>query len=371
VSELNGAKSDKISSRRFPVPAESPKKNPEKSCDLAAQLAERRIHWQNWRMPAAESVRLLQMAGKIASVRELEQLIGLILRMAQTLAGTGEPMLALLQKGTDTAFWFDANGQKTSVDLDAATASACARVLRNHNSSRLEQSGNMWILPLQAGDEARSAIVLRGLDGPANPSQLAALKELAGYAGACIDTALSFKRMVARIRFLENYDHLVTKLPNRAFFRSQLGQALEAVGGTDSLAVLFIDLDHFERINREFGHDHGDVALFHMAQRMAAFSQTREMAYLPARVGGDEFAFVVLQQVDSGPIEELAGALLRELETPLKIGPVVSSITASAGIATYPPVRPTLKELIRASERAMYKAKELGGNQCYRYEHAE
>jgi diguanylate cyclase (GGDEF)-like protein len=100
--------------------------------------------------------------------------------------------------------------------------------------------------------------------------------------------------------------------------------------------VLYIDLDRFERINRDFGHSVGDATLCQVAQRMVAFSETRGLA-LPARIGGDEFALVVLQRVGSPRVEELAKALLKDLRTPLKTGPVKSSITASAGIASPPP----------------------------------
>ena len=318
-------------------------------------------------MSTEDSIRLLQTVRKIASVRESELLIGLILCTVQSLAGAGETVLTLLHKGTDTPVWFDANGQRTAVVLDAVTSSACARVLSNKDSFQLEKNGNTLILQLRASDEAQGAIVLHGAAAASDQSQLALLKEFARYAGACIATALTLDGMAARIRFLENHDELLTKLPNRILFQRQLGQSLETAGDTVSLAVLYIDLDRFERINRDFGHSVGDATLFQVAQRMVAFSETRGLA-LPARIGGDEFALIVLQRVGSPPVEELANALLKDLRTPLKTGPVNSSITASAGIASPPPAGYTVEELIRAAERAMYRAKDLGGDHCIRYE---
>ena len=317
------------------------------------------------RMSTEDSIRLLQTVRKIASVRELEPLIGLVLYKVQSLAGADETVLTLLHKGTDTPVWFDANGRRTAVALDAVTSSACARVLRNQDSSWLEENGDTLILQLQAGDKAQGAVVLRG--STSDQSQLALLKEFAGYAGACIATALTFDCMAARIHFLENHDDLLTKLPNRTLFWRQLRKSLETASDTASLAVLYIDLDRFERINRDFGHSVGDAALCQVAQRMVAFSETRGLA-LPARIGGDEFALVVPQRVDSSPVEELANALLQDLRTPLKTGPVTSSITASAGIASPPPTGCTLEELMKAAERAMYKAKDLGGDHCFWYE---
>jgi hypothetical protein len=148
---------------------------------------------------------------KIASVRESEPLIGLILCTVQSLAGAGETVLTLLHKGTDTPVWFDANGRRTAVVLDAVTSSACARALSNKGSFRLEKNGNTLILQLWASDEAQGAIVLHGSAAASDESQLALLKELARYAGVCIATALTFDGMAARIRFLENHDELLTK----------------------------------------------------------------------------------------------------------------------------------------------------------------
>ena len=99
---------------------------------------------------------------------------------------------------------------------------------------------------------------------------------------------------------------------------------------------------------------------------MSVFSETRGLPYLPARIGGDEFALIVRQRVGLPPVDELANALLKDLRTPLKIGPLTSSIAASAGIASSPPTGATVEELMRTAERAMYKAKVLGGDQCFR-----
>ena len=316
-------------------------------------------------MLTEESIRLLQTVHKIAFVREVEPLISLILRTAQSIAGARETVLTILHEGTDTALWFDANGQRTAVLLDTVTASSCARLLRNSGPSRLERNGNTLILQLHPNEQTRGAIVLHGSAAASDQSQLAALMEFVGYASASIGIALTFERMVARIRFLENHD-LLTKLPNRIFFRRQLSESLDAAGDADSLALLFIDLDRFKDINREFGHAVGDAALRQVAQRMSVFSETRGLPYLPARIGGDEFALIVRQRVGLPPVDELANALLKDLRTPLKIGPLTSSIAASAGIASSPPTGATVEELMRTAERAMYKAKVLGGDQCFR-----
>jgi diguanylate cyclase (GGDEF)-like protein/PAS domain S-box-containing protein len=152
-----------------------------------------------------------------------------------------------------------------------------------------------------------------------------------------------------QIRYLSDYDPL-TALPNRIVFLRRLGEAIDSAEG-ERLAVLFVDLDRFTRVNDALGHDLGDRVLVTIANRIQASAPDASMI---ARVGGDEFA--VLQAGDSRAIEELARELVAALVAPMAIEGHEVRVGVSIGIALYPDNGQDADILVRHADLAMYHA---------------
>ena len=164
-----------------------------------------------------------------------------------------------------------------------------------------------------------------------------------------------FGRELARLAL---YDSL-TGLPNRNLFRDRLDHALERAERDGSLvAVLFLDLDRFKRVNDTLGHPAGDVLLGAVADRLRACFRDQDTV---ARFGGDEFAGL-LEDVDRPEQAEAAAARLAEaFEDPFEVRGHRIDITASIGIACAAGGDVGAGELLRHSDVAMYRAKERPG----------
>jgi diguanylate cyclase (GGDEF)-like protein len=162
-----------------------------------------------------------------------------------------------------------------------------------------------------------------------------------------------------RIRHLAYHDAL-TGLPNRARFTERLDEALRRAKRAHwQLALLFVDLDQFKRVNDSLGHDAGDRLLRVAAERIRRAVREADMLF---RMGGDEFT-VLLEDV-RGP-EEAAMVALRMSEAinePLLLQHHELSVSASIGIALYPRDEVGGERLVKSADTAMYRAKELGRN---------
>ena len=164
------------------------------------------------------------------------------------------------------------------------------------------------------------------------------------------------------------YGDSLTGFPNRAAFRETLNLRVEVASrmGTQ-LALLFIDLDDFKRINDTLGHDAGDEALIAFGARIR---RAAEM-FMPgqvdlARFGGDEFVAILSSQVVEEPAARLAHALLAELRHPLSLGGQSIVLAASIGITVYPRDGDAPTILLKNADIAMYRAK-FDGKNCFRF----
>ena len=164
----------------------------------------------------------------------------------------------------------------------------------------------------------------------------------------------------ARIHHLAHHDAL-TGLPNRMSFMERLGQQIEVAraAGT-SLALLFVDLDHFKRVNDSLGHLIGDRLLQTVAARISASLRAGDVV---ARFGGDEF-IVLLADAARDDVAQVAHKLLRAIEVPVDAEGRDLSVTPSVGIAMFPHDGTTPTELIKNADTAMYIAKSRGRANC-------
>jgi diguanylate cyclase (GGDEF)-like protein len=155
------------------------------------------------------------------------------------------------------------------------------------------------------------------------------------------------------------YDEL-TGLPNRRLFAERLTQVLAIAEREGQMAALFyIDLDGFKPVDDKFGHLIGDALLKRVAHRM--LSRVRRSDTL-ARMGGDEFTWLVAHLSHENQAGQLAHGMLQTVSEPYEIGGLTISITASIGIGLFPDDATDAAVLIQQADGAMYAVKRDGKN---------
>lgn len=162
-----------------------------------------------------------------------------------------------------------------------------------------------------------------------------------------------------QLRQLAHYDPL-TGLPNRLLMQDRLTHALErAHRHNGRVAILFLDLDHFKRINDTRGHATGDLVLREMATKLTSQLRRDDTA---ARLGGDEFVVLLEDFSESSHVINVAEKLRTELTLPLTINGSELQVGTSIGIAVYPEDGDTAAQLLQCADTAMYEAKSRGRN---------
>ena len=128
---------------------------------------------------------------------------------------------------------------------------------------------------------------------------------------------------------------------------------------------MFIDLDKFKYVNDTLGHNVGDKLLIKVSKRLS--SSLRSNDDLLCRMGGCHFTAVLKSAVDEESIKIVANRILAELGKPFIISRQEINIGASIGVSIYPQDGTDVANIIRMADTAMYKAKELGRNNCQFY----
>ncbi|NTV72216.1 MAG: EAL domain-containing protein [Azonexaceae bacterium] len=161
-----------------------------------------------------------------------------------------------------------------------------------------------------------------------------------------------------RIRELADYD-VLTGLPNRRLLRERFVQLLAAAERDKTeIAVIFLDLDHFKRVNDSLGHSVGDELLCEVARRLD--SVVRRIDTL-ARLGGDEFIFA-MPGFHTAAAAEVARRLIDVFARPFEVAGHELTVTPSLGISIYPHDGQDLETLLKNADTAMYRAKDIGRN---------
>ncbi len=172
-----------------------------------------------------------------------------------------------------------------------------------------------------------------------------------------------------KIHYLAHYD-VLTDLPNRFLYNEHLSRALSsAQRNNEMLAVLFVDLDDFKKVNDTFGHSGGDLLLQQVAARFGktlrksdvlARQGDEEESTSIARFGGDEFIVLLSDIEGEGDAARAADRLFDALSEPFTLGEHHISIGASIGISVYPRDGEDSETLIKNADAAMYRAKSQG-----------
>lgn len=168
------------------------------------------------------------------------------------------------------------------------------------------------------------------------------------------------KNAEEQIRYLGQHD-LLTGLPNRALFADRLTQTISfAAAHKKSFALLFLDLDHFKKINDSHGHQIGDRFLRQVSGRLLECVGPLDTA---SRQGGDEFSIIIAELEHADEAAFTARRICEALSQPFEVETLRLNASVSIGIAMYPKDGLQAEELLRNADIAMYHAKGSGRNQ--------
>lgn len=196
--------------------------------------------------------------------------------------------------------------------------------------------------------------------------------EVKGYVTVLSDISAQ-KNAEEQIWRQANYDNL-TGLPNRLMFTERLKHQMTALKSSkSSLALMFLDLDHFKEINDTLGHDMGDVLLKEASKRiLSCVRGSDSVGYLEsesvARLGGDEFTIILSEIKGIRDADIVANRVLEKLAEPFQLAKEVVHISASIGIVeAHPGDIIDTDTLIKHADIAMYDAKQKGRNRFSRF----
>ena len=180
------------------------------------------------------------------------------------------------------------------------------------------------------------------------------------------------KKAEAKIRFLAYYD-VLTGLPNRQLFKEHSIQAIRMAqrDGT-KVAIIYLDIDHFKRINDTLGHNAGDSLLQKISENMMVVIRSSDIiartdsesqpATSISRLGGDEFTIMLRGLTEMKHAALVAKRIIKCLGMPVKVAGQELYVTGSIGIAVYPDDGEDIDTLLKNADTAMYHAKDAGRN---------
>jgi diguanylate cyclase (GGDEF)-like protein/PAS domain S-box-containing protein len=170
----------------------------------------------------------------------------------------------------------------------------------------------------------------------------------------------NLKRSHERLMHDAVHDSL-TGLPNRQLLMDRLDGAITraAEGQANRPTVLFIDIDRFKNVNRSLGLVIGDSMLLTLGRRLSRHLNPQDTL---ARIGGDQFAILLVSDSDPHHVATLAERVRRALRTPMKISTKEIILTASIGIVVHDGLQTNAEEMLRDGELAMLRAKRQGAD---------
>jgi diguanylate cyclase (GGDEF)-like protein/PAS domain S-box-containing protein len=151
---------------------------------------------------------------------------------------------------------------------------------------------------------------------------------------------------------------VLTGLPNRALLLDRIGQSIaHARRNGRMMALIFVDVDHFKRINDGYGHTIGDQVLCEVANRLSSVLRGNDTV---ARYAGDEFVIVLNDQAGEKQVEQFCKRLSQAIAEPLRFDDRELLLSASIGISLYPRDGENAEALLQNADTAMYRVKDEG-----------
>jgi diguanylate cyclase (GGDEF)-like protein len=220
----------------------------------------------------------------------------------------------------------------------------------------LQQGGSefFWVWPVMANQELAAVLAVGYTEMPPQSARVAACGTQCAQR---LGIALSSNARVDKLYRQAHFDPL-TQLPNRLLFRDRLAQELAAISQTPGRgALLYIDLDHFKKVNDSLGHAAGDQLLSIVAQRLRSCVKEGDTV---ARLGGDEFSVILRNVADAPAAAAVADRIIQSMQLPVRLGGRDHLVRTSIGITLFPDDGAQLDELVRNADLAMYRAKDMG-----------
>jgi diguanylate cyclase (GGDEF)-like protein len=324
-----------------------------------------------------EQFRALETLGEIDQMllgsAELEQMLESILERVQTVTRCHTVGITLRDADAPGRgrSYLAANGlcglPVSRVELDADQIDTIATEKSGLTVTRCEEERHsflkplhevgsefFWIWPVMTGERVEAILAIGYREAPGTDPLIARCGSQFAHRLAI---ALSKTARDERLHRQAHYDPL-TALPNRLLFLDRLEQELAtATAGLGRGAVLYIDLDHFKRVNDTVGHAAGDQLLTIVAQRLRSCVKDGDTV---ARLGGDEFTVILRNVADPDAARAVGERIIESLQLPVNIGGKDHYVAASIGMTLFPDDGHTIEELMRNADTAMYRAKELG-----------
>jgi diguanylate cyclase (GGDEF)-like protein len=221
----------------------------------------------------------------------------------------------------------------------------------------------VFTFPLRHGDHRLGALDLyRDTSGPLSDEALVVAQTLADVASAYLVNAQARADLLAssaQTQSIALHDAL-TGLPNRILLLERIEHALLSRRRSEKVvAVLFIDLDGFKRINDSYGHQIGDDLLVAIAARLTRLLRPGDTL---ARLSGDEFILVCEDLDEEEQVEAIATRLGDAIGLPFDLAGIVVDLSASIGIA-FAGLGNDPEQILHRADIAMYQIKHKGGGQ--------
>lgn len=318
---------------------------------------------------AAQLEAINHIARQTTAVLDINELLGKV--SSFVLQAFPVDHVAIYLKEADHFVFLEHRGHLTPVESEGASfpinTGLCGRaittekaVLENdvHNTRDyipgFKETRAELCIPLLSFGEVMGVLCLESAQTSAfDPADLPALESVADICANAIQNA----RYVQRVRHMAYVDGL-TGIYNRRFFETRIEEEIErAKRYQGAMSVIMFDIDHFKRLNDEFGHLLGDDVL---RQVSTVFTQNLRKADIACRFGGEEFAIIVPETTGEDAFA-VADKLRRVIgQTPFPGVP--RPITVTAGLASFPQNGLTRDELVKAADEALYSGKQTGRN---------
>lgn len=155
--------------------------------------------------------------------------------------------------------------------------------------------------------------------------------------------------------YLAFYDPL-TELPNRNLYMDRVNKTIELAKAESQKAVVifYMDLDKFKQVNDTYGHFMGDQLLKAVGKRLKSITRAEDTI---ARIGGDEFAAILISDCKRDSVLEFAKRIVNDIEKPFLINDHEINVSISIGISFYPQDTDKVETLLSNADKAMYIAK--------------